>query len=181
MDRQSLEQRYGWLTISLHWLMLVLFAAAYATMEFKSLFAKGTAPREAMAAWHYMIGLSVFALVWMRLVARLMDGNPAIEPPLPAWQSRLGTIMRWALYALMISMPLLGWLALNAKGTPVALLGYDVPVLIGKSQAAARVLKDIHEVVGRAGYLLIGLHVAAALFHHYGRRDNTMRRMLFVR
>jgi cytochrome b561 len=179
MHPRNPEQRYGWLSVSLHWLMLMLIVAAYATMEFKSLFPKGTAAREAMAAWHYMLGLSVFALVWVRVAARLVGSDPAIEPPLPAWQSRLRTIVHWALYALMIGIPLLGWLVLNAKGIPVVLMGYDLPVLIGKSQAAARVLKDIHEVVARAGYVLIGLHAAAALFHHYGMRDNTMRRMLF--
>jgi cytochrome b561 len=181
MQPPNAERRYGWLTISLHWLMLLLIVAAYATMEFKSIFPKGTAGRDAMAAWHYALGLLVFVLVWLRLVARFVSSDPAIEPPLPAWQERLRAIMHAALYVLMIGIPLLGWLALNAKGTPLALLGYDLPILIGKSQAAAKALKDVHEIVARAGYLLIGLHVAAALFHHYGRRDNTMRRMLFAR
>jgi cytochrome b561 len=180
MHSQNAE-RYGWLTVSLHWVMLMLILAAYATMEFKSIFPKGTAPRESMATWHYTLGSLVFVLAWLRLVARLMGSEPAIEPPLPAWQSRLRAIMHCALYGLMISIPLLGWLTLNAKGTAVGLLGYDLPVLIGKSQAAAKVLKDLHEILARTGYLLIGLHATAALFHHYCRRDNTMRRMLFVR
>jgi cytochrome b561 len=181
MHIQNTKQHYGWLAVSLHWLMLLLMVAAYATMEFKSIFPKGTASRDAMAAWHYTLGLSVFALLWLRLLARLAGSDPAIEPPLPAWQERLRAIMHTALYALMIGIPLLGWLTLNAKGIPVALLGYDLPILIGKSQAAARTLKDIHEILARAAYIVIGLHVAAALFHHYGRRDNTMRRMFFIR
>jgi cytochrome b561 len=181
MYPENAGQRYGWVSVSLHWLMLILIVAAYATMEFKSIFPKGSASRQAMTDWHYMLGLSVFALVWLRLITRVAGSDPAIEPPLPPWQSRSRTAMHCALYVLMIGIPLLGLMTLNAKGTPVALLGYDFPVLIGKSQVAAKGLKEVHEILARAGYLLIGLHAIAALLHHYVRRDNTLRRMLYRR
>ncbi len=169
--------RYGGLSSGLHWLMLLLIAAAYATMEFKSSFPKGSSAREAMAAAHYLLGLCVFFLVWPRLLARVAGTAPAIRPPLPAWQAAAATATHWVLYALMIGLPLLGWAALSAKGDSVPFFGIELPGLVEKSARLAKQLKHLHETVATAGYYLIGLHVAAALYHHYARRDNTLARM----
>lgn len=172
--------RYGWISITLHWATVVLIVAAYATMEFKSVFPKGSAPRAAMTYWHYVIGLAVFALAWLRLVVR-PSGDAVIDAGGPDWQAQLREIVHWTLYALMIGLPLLGWLTLNAKGTPVAFLGQDLPMLVNESRTLAKWLKELHEILARFGYFLIGLHAAAALYHHYVKRDDTLRRMLYGR
>jgi cytochrome b561 len=75
-------------------------------------------------------------------------------------------------------MPLLGWLILSAKGEPIPFFGLQLPALIGESRKVAEWVKEIHEFIGTTGYFVIGLHAAAALFHHYFVRDNTLRRML---
>ena len=175
---KSTASGYGWLSISFHWLMLLLIAAAYATMELKGLFPKGSARRESMASWHYLLGLSVFLLAWLRLPVNLAGADPVIAPALPQWQEKLARIMHGMLYVLMIALALLGWFTVNAKGTPVTFLGAQLPSLIGESREAAKWLKDIHEALSKAGYFLIGLHAAAALYHHYVARDNTLRLML---
>ncbi|ELN4741195.1 cytochrome b, partial [Escherichia coli] len=72
MSWKNTEHRYGSLSIGLHWLMLVLIAVVYFTMEFRGLFPKGTDERELMKQTHFMLGLSIFALVWVRLIARLI-------------------------------------------------------------------------------------------------------------
>jgi cytochrome b561 len=86
--------------------------------------------------------------------------------------------MHLALYLFLIAMPLLGWLALSATGKPVPFFGLQLPALVGADKALADSLKEIHETIGTVGYYLVGLHAAAALFHHYGMRDNTLPRML---
>jgi cytochrome b561 len=86
--------------------------------------------------------------------------------------------MHVALYALMIGMPLAGWLMLSAAAKPIPLFGLQLPALIGESKALADLIEEIHETGGTVGYYLIGLHAAAALFHHYVKRDNTLPRML---
>jgi cytochrome b561 len=172
--------RYGWISITLHWVTLALIVAAYATMEFKSVFPKGSAPREAMAYWHYVLGLAVFALAWLRLVIRTA-GDAVIDSDGPAWQAHLRRIVHWMLYALMIGLPLLGWMTLNAKGTPVAILGQDLPMLVNENRALAKSLKEVHEILARFGYFIIGLHAAAALYHHYVKRDDALRQMLYGR
>lgn len=171
-------QRYGSLLISLHWLMLLLIAAVYACIELRELFPKGSDPREALKAWHFMLGMTVFALVWLRLVTRLLGPNPPIVPALAAWQKVSSTLMHAALYALMIGMPLLGWLVLSAAGKPIPFFGLELPPLIAENKDLAKQFKEWHQTFGNIGYYLIGLHAAAALFHHYIQRDNTLLRML---
>jgi len=178
MNWSNTRAGYGRLNVSLHWLMLALLIAVYCTMEFKGIYKKGTPGRDAIMMWHYMLGLTVFLLVWVRVLARLGASRPAIEPALPAWQAALARITHWTLYALMIGLPALGWLTLSAKGLAIPFFGAELPPLIGKSQALAKTLKDVHEWIAKAGYFVIGLHAAAALYHHYVRRDNTLRLML---
>ncbi|MCC6212726.1 MAG: cytochrome b, partial [Burkholderiales bacterium] len=83
-----------------------------------------------------------------------------------------------ALYAFLIVMPLLGWLALSAKGRAIPFFGLQLPALIAPDRALGGRLEDVHEFIGTLGYLLIGLHALASLVHHYVMQDDTLRRML---
>lgn len=170
--------RYSGLSIAMHWLMALLLVAVYACIELKGNFPKGSEPRELLKHWHFMLGLGVFALVWLRLLGRLLHKTPAISPAPPAWQTGMAHLMHLALYGLMIGMPLLGWLLLNAEGKPAPFFGLELPLLVGKDPALAERLEELHEFGAVAGYWLIGLHAAAGLFHHYFSRDNTLTRML---
>lgn len=169
---------YSPLNVALHWLMLLLIAAVYACIELKGNFAKGSDLREGLKYWHFVLGLSIFALVWLRLLGRLFAKAPAIQPPPPAWQTGLAHLMHLMLYVLMIGMPLVGWLILNAAGKPAPFFGLELPMLVQKDHALMENLEELHEFGASAGYLLIGLHAAAGLFHHYLVRDNTLQRML---
>ena len=164
--------------ILLHWLMLILIAVAYALMELKSIAPRGSDLRLNMASAHYLLGLSIFALVWVRLGLRITGTVPPIDPLPAAWEIAFARGMHWFFYAFLIALPLLGWLALSAKGKPVHLFVFDLPFPIGRDDALAKRLKEVHETLARVGYFAIGLHAAAALFHHYFRHDSTLKRML---
>lgn len=170
--------RYGALTIGLHWLMLLLLIAVYATIELRGIYPKGSALHDGMKAWHFMLGLSVFSVVWIRLAARLLSPVPDVKPALSLWMTRLSSAMHLALYLFMIAMPLLGWLLLSAAGKPIPFFGFELPALIAANKAYASQIKEIHETLGTVGYFLIGLHAAAGLFHHYWVGDNTLKRIL---
>ena len=170
--------RYHSLSIGLHWLMLLLLIAVYATIELRGIFPKGSDPRELMKTWHFMLGLSVLALALLRLLVNVTRRAPPITPEPPRWQELLAKLMHFALYALMIGMPLAGWLILSAAGKPIPFFGLQLPALIAESKSTASLIKEIHEAVGSAGYFLIGLHAAAALYHHHVIGDNTLLRML---
>ena len=164
--------------ITLHWLMLALLASVYACIELRELFEKGSEPRELLKTWHFMLGLSVFVLVWLRLFIRWRSPVAPISPAPSPWQQRMAKWAHMLLYGLMIGMPLAGWLMLSAAGKPIPFFGLELPALIGPDKNLASEIKDLHETVGVAGYWLIGLHAAAALLHHYVLRDNTLSRML---
>jgi len=178
MNWKNTSNRYGSVSIGLHWLMFLLIAAVYACIELREIYPKGSDPRDALKAWHFTLGLSVFALVWLRLAIRLLQPSPVIAPPPVAWQQRLAKVVHWVLYALMIAMPVAGWMILSAEGKPVPFWGLELPGLIAENKETAEFIEEIHELAGQAGYFLIGLHALATLFHHYFLRDNTLTRML---
>ena len=178
MSWKNSASRYGSLSIGIHWLMLLLFVAVYGTVELHEVFEKGSDLREALMIWHFTLGMLVFVLIWVRLAARLSGPTPAIVPEPPGLQQLSSKLLHLALYALMIGMPLTGWLMLSAAGKPIPFFGLELPALIGENKGLARQIKELHEVMGTTGYFLIGLHAVAALYHHYIKRDNTLTRML---
>lgn len=178
MSWRNTTNRYGSLSAWLHWLMLLLFIAVYGAIEVKGFYPKGSDVREGLKDWHAMLGLLVLILVWLRIAARFSGPTPDIQPAPPAWQQMSAKVLHLALYALMIVMPLLGWAVLSASGKQIPFFGLHLPPLLGEDKALAKSLKEIHETLGNAGYYVIGLHAAAALYHHWIVRDNTLRRML---
>ncbi|TNF34759.1 MAG: cytochrome b [Gammaproteobacteria bacterium] len=170
--------RYHTAVITVHWLMLLLIAAAYACIELREIYPKGSDPREAMKTWHFMIGLSVLALTGIRIGLRMITTTPPIVPAQAPAQQWVAKAMALALYGWMISLPLIGWLVLSAAGKPIPFFGLSLPALIAENKDLAGQLKEVHELLGQTGYALIALHAAASLFHHYKLRDNTLLRML---
>ena len=169
---------YNRWSIALHWAMLGLFVLVYAMIELRVLFDKGSVPRETMKSLHFMFGLLIFVLVWVRLFFRATGHRPPIVPAPAAWQRLAAGVVHILLYAFMIGMPLAGWVVLSAAGKPVPFFGLELPALVGQDKALASQVVEWHEAVGTFGYWLIGLHALAALAHHYLWKDNTLRRML---
>jgi cytochrome b561 len=172
------EKRYNIYSIGLHWIMLVLLVAVYLCIEFSDSFPKGSDMRSKLKTWHYMLGLSVFVLVWLRLAVNFFTQAPPISPAPPVWQTQLAWLVQAGLYVLMMAMPLAGWLILSARGQPIPFFGLQLPALIAANKDSADWIKDLHEAGATLGYVLVGLHACAALYHHYVSRDNTLTRML---
>ena len=167
--------RYSTVSVVLHWLMFLLIAATYAAIELHEGFQRGSAVRQTLETAHYVLGLSVFALVWLRLAARLAWPAPAaIEQ---GWRHVASALTHALLYVLMIAMPLMGWILLSAEGETVRILGAKLPLLMGEDRSLAELVEELHELGGTIGYWLIGLHAAASLFHQYVLKDRLMARM----
>ena len=179
MGWKNTADRYGSFSISMHWLMVLLLIGVYAAINLHDFAPKGSDLRAELKVWHFAFGLSILALVFARLAIRLFSGPaPDITPSIPRWQKWLAEAMHVALYAFMLSMPVLGWLAVSAKGDPIFFFGLQLPFLVGQDKETYDWLKGIHETIGTIGYYLIGLHAAAALLHHYVIHDNTLLRIL---
>ena len=178
MSWNNTTDRYGSLSIFMHWLMLALLIGVYACINLREFYPKGSDLRDGLKMWHFMLGLSVFALVWLRLAVRFVTPSPQMSRQIVAWQRHLAELMHAALYAFLIIMPVLGWLTLSAGGKVIPFFGLELPALMAPDKAFASSVKEVHETIGTIGYYLVGLHAAAALYHHYFVRDDTLLRML---
>jgi len=172
------RQRYGSLFIALHWIMLLLMAAVFATIELHENFPKGDPMRGLLMRWHFQLGLTVFVLVVLRLVLKRMAPDPEIVPA-PSRLQHLGArAMHAALYLIMAVMPVLGYVGRSLGGKTTYFFGIGLPVFWGADKDLAENVFELHSLIGNTAYFLIGFHAAAALFHHYFMRDNTLTRML---
>ncbi|MCQ4158357.1 cytochrome b/b6 domain-containing protein [Roseomonas sp. GC11] len=131
---------------------------------------------------HESFGISLFTLTLLRLLWRWRNPPPPITPPLPPAMARLAFATHAALYALLLALPLVGLMATNAWGFPLAAFGLlPIPSPVGKNAALAPLLSTLHTRLALALGLLVALHAGAALWHHWGRRDDTLTRMGFRR
>ncbi len=165
--------------ISLHWFMVFLIVAVYLCMELSDFFPKGSEARGLLKSLHFMFGLSVLMLVLVRVVVRLATTVPEIIPAPKPFEKMAAKIMHIALYVFMLCMPLVGWLILSSQGKSVPFFGFELPPLIGENKDLQDILREIHEIGATIGYVLLGGHAAAGLFHHYVKKDNTLLRLLF--
>jgi len=125
---------------------------------------------------HKLMGLAILLLALARLAYRLAQGVPADEPTLEPWQKVTSHITHWAIYALIIVVPLIGWLAISYYG-PFEPFGIKLPVLASQDDARATQAFYWHKLAAYALIVVVGMHVGAALFHYAIRRDGVLRRM----
>jgi cytochrome b561 len=178
MQFKNTNNRYGGLSIGLHWLMFFLIVGIYGCMELHEFYPRGSDIRQGLKHWHFMLGLSVFFLVWLRLLAKVWQVSPDISPDITKWQKLAAKGSHLVLYLFMLGMPIGGWLILSGEGENIPFFGLSMPPLMSENKDLAETIEDIHKLVGNIGYALIGLHAAVALFHHYIQKDNTLTRML---
>lgn len=155
--------RYGTFAIGLHWLTLAILIAVYTCINLTDVYPKGSDMRALLKTWHFMLGLTVLALVILRAFNRLRSQPPVVIPEPPIWQRRLASAVHILLYIFMAVMPILGWLLLSASGKPIPFFGAHLPALVSESKDLAGQLKEVHETIGTFGYFLIGAHALAAL------------------
>jgi superoxide oxidase len=168
-------KRYPTLLIALHWLTALAVVIAYVTSG-NPAEAKNTLDA-VMGQAHVISGFAVFALVALRLPARLLLSAPPALPA-PRWQARAAQATHLALYALMLLVPLAGWAALAHETTAFTLVGGFALPLPDKHATWVELLGETHETLGNVFIWLAGLHAVAALAHHSLLRDTTLVRML---
>jgi len=133
-----------------------------------------------LISYHKWIGVAVLLLFLPRLYLRLTRTPPA-PLPAPDWQQRVAGLTHGLLYVLMLAVPMTGWLMSSAKGFPVVFLGIiPLPDLVAKNKELGEFFLAAHQSLNYTLLLLVGLHAAAALKHHFIDRDATLSRMLPV-
>lgn len=174
-----MSARYSRRARVLHWLSFVLVVAAYASITLRKLFERGCEQRLLALESHFMFGIAVLLVALPRLLSRLGENAPPMDPPPPLWMLLSGWLSHGLLYAFLIVQPLLGIVARLAegRGIGVPLSERVIPSFFGAHQRLAGLAESAHVWLGEAFYWVIGLHILAALFHLLVRRDNVVRRM----
>jgi cytochrome b561 len=165
---------------ALHWLMAALiFVLVPVGISIANILKPGPVTN-ALFEVHKSLGLTVFALALIRIAVRWRYGAPPLVPGLPAWQRTAATISHYGLYLLVVLTPLAGWTATSVCCAPVNLY-WTVPVTLpvppGDLEAAHPIFL-VHNTLALTLTALVIVHVSAALYHHFRRRDETLLRML---
>jgi cytochrome b561 len=168
-------RHYHWLTAGLIFIMLPLgFYMAYRGNTLNI----WDATTNNLYSLHKLLGMVILVLVIFRLAYRIRNGAPPDEPTLEWWQKGASHATHWGLYALLILMPLGGWLGVSLYGARDIFGLFSLPALAAQDQAAASKVLYLHFLGGLAILGLVGAHIGAALFHHLIRKDGVLRRML---
>ena len=176
--KRSSPSRYNALAISLHWLSAVLVIGAILLIEAKGWFPKGSGLRDAVRSWHFQVGVIVLLATVLRVFWLFSSRRPEPIAAKGSLERLLGAYAHGVLYLLLLAVPLSGVMILIAAGNPVSLLGFSLPVSPEGTKAAAKGVKKIHELFGNAMIAMIAVHLAAALWHQFARRDGLLLRML---
>ena len=132
-------------------------------------------------AYHKWIGVSVAALLFLRLVWRRLHPPPPLPAGMPRWELNAAHASHLLLYVLMICVPLSGWLMSSAKGVTTVYLGlWPLPNAVARDEALGLFLGAMHRTLTYALLALVALHVAAALKHHFIDRDGVLGRMFHL-
>jgi cytochrome b561 len=170
------HRRFTPLQRLLHWLM----AACILAMLFIGVGMVSTVMPKylTLVSIHKPLGIAILTLALIRLALRLRYGAPPLPADLPEPMKLAAQVSHYAFYALMISMPLIGWGMLSAAAYPVVLFeGWHLPAILPQSDSLHTLLWDAHFYLAFAFFALILLHVAAALFHALVRRDGVFETM----
>ncbi|MBU3606377.1 cytochrome b [Polynucleobacter sp. MWH-Creno-3A4] len=169
--------RYHPASIFFHWFVFLLVLAALAVIELKGQFPKGSEPRELCKTIHAFFGQLIFVAMIGRLTVRCIFGAPEPTDPNRILLT-LAKLMHWVLYALLLALPIMGVIFLQAGGKEVHFLSWVWPQMISPNPEVKDLFKEAHEFLGNAIFFLVGIHALAGLWHHYVLKDDTLRRML---
>ena len=182
MNLKNTTDRWGPVSQAFHWLiMLLILGLAIVGLTM------GELPKTPKYFWvftaHKSTGITVLVLVIARLAWRLYAGTPEPVPGTPTWQDRIARVTHWTLYALILAMPISGWLYDSASGLrPFRWFGlFDVPKLTPPDEALRGIAHEIHELGFWVLAALVCVHAGAAFYHHFFQRDATLVRMLPAR
>lgn len=170
--------RYNGFAKLLHWLVVALLVAQFAVAWTMPDVHKDTRPVD-LIAWHLSLGMTILLVVIVRLGWRQVSDIPPPPADLPAPLALLSRATHFALYAILIAMPLLGWINANARGWTVRLFGaIPMPALVPSGSGWGHQMGDVHQIVAWVLLGVAGLHVAGALYHRLILKDATLSRML---
>ncbi len=179
MIRNS-QNAWGWPAITMHWVVAALILATFGLGLWM-----GEVPARADRPFYYAIhaslGITLLVILVVRIAWALLNSTPAAPHGTPPWQQSAARLAHLGLYALTLAAVLFGWALAGVQETPIVPMAFGVmpmPSPLPLTHAAEDFLEEAHELAAYALIALAGVHMLAALWHHYIMRDDTLRRMI---
>ena len=170
--------RYTNTAVALHWVIVLAIVAA-ASLGLYMAGLTFSPQKLKLYSWHKWIGVSIFLLAVARLLWRVTHPAPPLPPAMPRWQRTGALVTHVLLYVLVLVIPVSGWLMSSALGVKTVYLGLiPLPDLLAKDKALGEVLKLVHAALNSTLAVIVLVHAAAALKHHFVERDDVLHRML---
>jgi cytochrome b561 len=178
MTIRNTTVRWGSLAQLLHWVIVALIITQFVLANLEGDLPLGMA-KLAMLARHKSVGITILALAIIRLIWRWTNPTPELPNTLRPYERVLAKFTHFMLYALLIAMPITGWIMSSARKFPVSWFSLiQLPDLVAPSRPLYEAMHETHEILA---WTLVGvavLHAAAAIKHHFILKDDVLRRML---
>lgn len=177
MAWQNTQNSYGDMTKFLHWLIAILVICMLflgyfmAEIKNKELFSQ-------VINVHKLVGLSILFLMVIRMFWTLSNPKPKSLIVTPAWQRFTEKFVHFLLYAVLIAMPIAGWIMSVAAGHAPKLFHWLINLPIEKSKAVSGIAMDVHNTLAVVIIVLVSIHILAAFYHYLFKKDNVLQRML---
>ena len=169
---------YGWLAITFHWVSAIVIIGLYAVglwmtdLNYYSEWYR-TAPH-----WHKSVGILLVAFMAIRWGWRAYNPAPAALSTHQTWEVKIGHLVHIIFYVLVISMLVSGYFITTAQGQGLEVFDwFELPATVTGIDNLEDLAGQIHELTGHFIILLVIMHVAAALKHHFKDKDKTLLRM----
>ena len=178
---KNTRESFGWISISLHWLMAVGLIAMYflgdymVGLDYYDKWYKD-APEIHKGAG-FIIGVSMV----LRLLWNQMQEKPQHLDPKTVRMNWMASAAHYMFYLLVLVLVVSGYLISTAKGQGIEVFGlFEIPALLPDDKDRGELAGDIHELLGLGFMLLVAVHALAALAHHFFMKDRTLKRMFGI-
>ncbi|HEX5207892.1 MAG TPA: YceI family protein [Steroidobacteraceae bacterium] len=178
MTVRNTHERWGTVSQLLHWLIVVLIAAQ-AALGLTGIMLPLGVGKLAVLATHKSMGVTILGLAALRLLWRWMNPTPPLPSNLKPYERILAHFTHKGLYVLLFAMPLTGWMMTSARGFPASWFNvFQLPDFVPKSESLYDAMVVTHATLASCLAVIVALHIAGALKHHFVLKDDTLRRML---
>lgn len=174
--------RYGSVAMTLHWLIALAIVGMLIVGKYMHGLPNSDPNKFMLYQLHKSTGITILTLTVLRVMWRFAGPVPPLPATMAPWERWAAHASHFLLYALMLAIPLSGWAvaSTSSTGVPTIWFGlFEVPHLpLGADHDTHEAAEEAHELLGNLMILLLLVHVAAALKHHFWDRDTVLRRML---
>jgi len=179
MKLKNSARGYGLVSILLHWIMALLLIGLYFLGDYMVDLDYYDDWYHTAPDWHKALGLIAFDLLLLRLGWQYLQTRPAPLASYHAWELTLAKLTHSGFYLILLVVCLSGYFMSTAKGAAVGVFGwFEVAALTSLNKDQAELVAEIHETSTSVFMLMVLLHIAAALKHHFVDKDSTLFRML---